>query len=603
MSALAPGAKLTTPATITQHAHGHTAPRYERFAAGVKQDGPADAPALDPARPAREARGVPVESDFLVLGSGIAGLTCALRCARAGSVVLVTKDRLPESSSRYAQGGIASVWSPDDSFDDHIADTLAAGGGLCHRDAVETVVREGPDRVRDLIALGTSFDLRGDPEDREYDLGQEGGHSKRRILHATDATGREIIRALTDAVRATPNVQIRESHLAVDLLLERAGRAPGCWGAYVLDRDTRRVHRFLARATFLCTGGAGKVYLYTSNPDVATGDGIAMAFRAGAPVANMEFFQFHPTCLYHPAAKSFLLTEAMRGEGAILRRPDGEPFMRRYDARAELAPRDVVARAIDNEMKVHGFEYVYLDITHRDPGFVRSRFQTVYETCLRFGIDVTREPIPVVPAAHYSCGGVVTDLDGATALPRLYACGEVACTGLHGANRLASNSLLEALVFAHRASVDACRHLREDGRRRPDIPPWDPGPAVASDESVVVTQNWDEIRRFMWNYVGIVRSDRRLARARQRIALLQEEIREYYWDFLLTADLAELRNIATVAELIITCASARRESRGLHHMIDHPRTDPSWARDTVVTATRGTRRVLVGDQQRRAPSG
>jgi L-aspartate oxidase len=539
---------------------------------------------------------VSVECDFLVLGSGIAGLTCALECARTGHVVLVTKDRLPESSSQYAQGGIASVWSAEDSFEDHIADTLTAGVGLCHRDTVEVVVREGPERVRDLIALGTNFDHRGDPEDREYDLGQEGGHSRRRILHATDATGHEIIRALSEAVRATPNVEIRENHLAVDLLLDRSQTGTrACWGAYVLDRATNRVHRFVARTTFLCTGGAGKVYLYTSNPDIATGDGVAMAYRAGAPIANMEFFQFHPTCLFHPQAKSFLVTEAVRGEGGILRRPNGEAFMARYHPRAELAPRDVVARAIDNEMKVHGFECVYLDVTHRGADYVRTRFPTIYETCLRFGIDVTREPIPVVPAAHYACGGVVADLHGATAISRLYACGEVACTGLHGANRLASNSLLEALVFAHRASLAACARLREDARRFPDIPPWDPGHATDSDESVVVAQNWDEIRRFMWNYVGIVRSDRRLARARQRIALLQEEIRAYYWDFLLTSDLAELRNIATVAELIITCASARRESRGLHYTIDHVHEDRAWARDTIVVRRDDARpRVLPG---------
>jgi L-aspartate oxidase len=539
---------------------------------------------------------VPIECDVLVLGSGIAGLTCALECAREGRVVLITKDRLPESSSSYAQGGIASVWSPEDSFEAHIADTLAAGDGLCHPDVVDLVVREGPERVRDLIALGTNFDLRADSEDREYDLGREGGHSKRRILHALDATGREVIRALSDAVRAAPNVDIRENHLAVDLLLE-GGLGSTCWGAYVLDRDTRRVHRVLARATVLCTGGAGKVYLYTSNPDVATGDGVAMAYRAGAPIGNMEFFQFHPTCLYHPQAKSFLVTEAMRGEGAILRRPDGEAFMGRYDPRAELAPRDVVARAIDNEMKVHGFECVYLDVTHRDAAFVRTRFPTVHETCLRFGIDITRQPIPVVPAAHYLCGGVMIDQRARTALDRLYACGEVACTGLHGANRLASNSLLEALVFAHRAATDARARLRDDPQRWPAIRPWDPGHAVDSDESVVVTQNWDEIRRFMWNYVGIVRSDRRLARARTRISLLQEEIREYYRDFLLTPDLVELRNIATVAELIIACASSRRESRGLHYTIDHPRTDPAWARDTVVQATRDT---CLGSGRKRA---
>jgi L-aspartate oxidase len=537
--------------------------------------------------------GVPVDADFLVLGSGIGGLTCALECAREGRVALVTKDCLPESNSQYAQGGIASVWSPEDSFDAHVRDTLVAGDGLCHRDVVEIVVHEGPARVRELIALGTRFDQRGDPEDREYDLGQEGGHSQRRILHASDATGHEIIRALTERVRAEPNVTIHENHLAVDLLLERAADPPVVWGAYVLDEATRHVRRFVARATFLCTGGAGKVYLYTSNPDVATGDGVAMAFRAGAPVGNMEFFQFHPTCLYHPAAKSFLVTEAIRGEGAVLRRPDGEAFMARYDPRKELAPRDVVARAIDNEMKVHGFECVYLDITHRDPAFVRQRFPTVYATCLRFGIDMTRVPIPVVPAAHYACGGVMTDAGARTALPRLYACGEVACTGLHGANRLASNSLLEALVFAHRAAADARALLRDDARRPPALAPWDPRGATDSDEAVVVTQNWDEIRRFMWNYVGIVRSDRRLARARDRIALLQEEIREYYRDFLLTSDLVELRNIATVAELIVACASARKESRGLHYTIDHPRREDAWLRDTVVRRTDQGRPRLV----------
>jgi L-aspartate oxidase len=393
---------------------------------------------------------------------------------------------------------------------------------------------------------------------------------------------------------------VHENHLAVDLLIERGTTptrdAAACWGAYVFDPTSHEVHRFLARSTFLCTGGAGKVYLYTSNPDVATGDGVAMAYRVGLPVANMEFFQFHPTCLYHPQAKSFLLTEALRGEGAILRRPDGEAFMARYHPRAELAPRDTVARAIDSEMKIHGFECVYLDITHRDPEWVRRRFPTVYEACLRFGIDMTRTPVPVVPAAHYSCGGVVTDLDGATALPRLYACGEVACTGLHGANRLASNSLLEGLVFAHRAARAACARLGDDSRRPPSIPPWDPGRAVRSDEAVVVTQNWDEIRRLMWNYVGIVRSDRRLARARQRIALLQEEIRAYYWDFLLTSDLAELRNIATVAELIIASATSRRESRGLHYTIDYPETDRAWAHDTVVRREDGAAPVVVSQR-------
>jgi L-aspartate oxidase len=536
-----------------------------------------------------------MECDVLVVGSGIAGLTCALECAPDARVVLVSKDRLPESSSQYAQGGIASVWSPDDSFEAHIDDTEVAGAGLCHRDTVEVVVREGPDRVRDLIARGTNFDVRGDPDGREYDLGREGGHSQRRILHALDATGHEIIRALTEAVRATPNITILENHLAVDLLLDRDREPNVCWGAYLLDRTTRDVHRLLARATVLCTGGAGKVYLYTSNPDVATGDGVAMAYRAGAPVANMEFVQFHPTCLYHPAAKSFLLTEALRGEGAVLRRPDGERFMDRYDPRADLAPRDNVARPIDNEMKVHGSECVFHDISQKDPEYVRRRFPTVHERCLRYGFDITTGPVPVVPAAHYSCGGVRTDLQARTALPRLYACGEVASTGLHGANRLASNSLLEALVFAHRAANDLREMLAADRATSPTIAPWDPGRATASDESVVVTQNWDEIRRFMWNYVGIVRSDRRLERAQNRIRLLREEIRAYYWHVLLTDDLAELRNIATVAEIIIACARLRHESRGLHYTIDHPSTDPAWVRDTVVRRGKdGTPEPVLG---------
>lgn len=536
-----------------------------------------------------------MECDFLVVGSGIAGLTCALECARAGRVLLVTKDRLPESSSQYAQGGIASVWSPDDSFESHIDDTMVAGAGLCHRDVVELVVREGPERVRDLIDRGVRFDLRGDPDNGAYDLGQEGGHSQRRILHALDATGHEIIRALGDAVRAHPGIEVRENHLAVDLLLDRGAEPPVCWGAYLLDRATQDVHRAVARATFLCTGGAGKVYLYTSNPDVATGDGVAIAYRAGASVANMEFVQFHPTCLYHPDAKSFLLTEALRGEGAILRRPDGSPFMTHYHPRAELAPRDVVARAIDSEMKKHGFDCVYLDISHRDADFVRTRFPTVYERCLRFGFDLTRGPVPAVPAAHYACGGVRADVHGRTDLRRLYACGEVACSGLHGANRLASNSLLEALVFAHRASVHACEFLAADRARPPRLRAWDPGRAIDSDESVVVTQNWDEIRRLMWNYVGIVRSTRRLERARQRIMLLQDEIRSYYWDFLLTSDLAELRNIATVAELIVACARHRHESRGLHYTIDHPDSDPRWLRDTVVRRGPSGTPEVVGD--------
>jgi L-aspartate oxidase len=528
------------------------------------------------------------ESDTLVIGGGIAGLFFALKAARRGMVTLLSKDRLPESNTAYAQGGIASVWSPQDSFAAHVEDTLEAGAGLCHRDVVELVVREGPDRIHDLIALGTNFSMRSDTvdrEDREYDLGREGGHSHRRILHASDATGREVVRALIAAVRDEPRILVLESHIAIDLITTPgSGQAPAtCWGAYVLDRSSREIKSFVARATVLATGGAGKVYLYTSNPDIATGDGIAMACRAGAMIANMEFFQFHPTCLYHPQAKSFLLTEALRGEGAILRLPDGDAFMKRYDSRAELAPRDIVARAIDYEMKVHGYEHVYLDISHRDPEFVRGRFPNIYRRCLDFGLDMTKTPLPVVPAAHYCCGGVVTDEFARTSIPRLYACGEAAMTGLHGANRLASNSLLEAVIFADRASRDVAELLERDARQPPALPLWNPGNAVDSDESVVVAQNWDEIRRLMWNFVGIVRTNRRLERARKRIRMLQEEIHEYYWNFLVTSDLVELRNIALVAELIIESAILRRESRGLHYNRDTPeRGDAHWLRDTLL---------------------
>ncbi len=524
-----------------------------------------------------------VESDTLVIGGGIAGLFFALKAARRGTVTLLAKDRLPESNTAYAQGGIASVWSPEDSFAAHVEDTLDAGAGLCHRDVVELVVREGPDRIRELIALGTSFSMRADQEDREYDLAREGGHSHRRILHASDATGREVVRALIAAVRAEPRIEVHENHIAIDLMMDASGAGPAaCWGAYVLDRTTREIRSFVARATVLATGGAGKVYLYTSNPDIATGDGIAMACRAGAAIGNMEFFQFHPTCLYHPLAKSFLLTEALRGEGAILKLPDGTPFMKRYDPRAELAPRDIVARAIDHEMKVHGYEHVYLDISHRDADFVRGRFPTLYARCLDFGLDMTKQPLPVVPAAHYGCGGVVTDAFGRTNVPRLYACGEVAMTGLHGANRLASNSLLEALIFADHAFRDVEGLLRDDTRRPPPLPAWNPGAAVDSDESVVVTQNWDEIRRLMWNYVGIVRTNRRLERARKRIRMLQQEIHEYYWNFLLTSDLVELRNIALVAELIVESAIARKESRGLHYNRDNPDRDDKLGREDTI---------------------
>jgi L-aspartate oxidase len=540
-----------------------------------------------------------MDSDFLVIGSGIAGLSFALEAARAGSVTVVTKDKVPDGSSNYAQGGIASVWSPDDSFAAHAADTEEAGAGLCNPEIVRLVVGEGPERVREMIALGTRFSLRPDAEDAyDVDLGLEGGHSRRRILHALDATGAEMMRALLAAVAAHPSIRIVEHHIAVDLLTASKFGVRGpdrCWGAYLLDRASGEVKTFRARATLLATGGAGKVYLYTSNPDVATGDGVAIAYRAGVPIGNMEFIQFHPTCLYHPQAKSFLISETVRGEGGILKRPDGTPFMAAYDPRAELAPRDIVARAIDHEMKLHGFDNVYLDISHRPASFLEERFPTILARCRSFGIDPTREPIPVVPAAHYTCGGVVTDRDGRTSMDGLYAAGEVAMTGLHGANRLASNSLLEGLVFGRRAGRHAAERIAsEHGSALPEMPPWNPGRARDTDEAVLISQNWDEIRRFMWNYVGIVRSDQRLQRARARIDLVLAEIQRDYWDFLPTSDLLELRNIATVADLIIASATLRRESRGLHFNIDCPeRDDAQWRHPTVLVRDAVTHRPVV----------
>ena len=525
--------------------------------------------------------------DYLVIGSGIAGLIFALKVADRGRVAIVTKKHSAESNTNYAQGGIAAVTSKEDSFDMHVRDTLEAGAGLCREDVVRTIVQDGPPRITELIEMGMKFSEREIPRSqglKELDLGREGGHSKRRILHAQDITGREIERALLNAAAQKPNIKIYEDHCAIDLITTRklgVNDPQRCLGAYVLDANGNQVLTFVAPVVTLATGGCGKVYLYTTNPDIAAGDGVAMAYRAHAAVANMEFIQFHPTCLYHPRAKSFLVSEAVRGEGAVLKNFQGEEFMDRVHPLKSLAPRDIVARAIDGEMKRTGAEHVYLDITHKPARFIMSRFPNIYSTCLGFGIDITKEMIPVVPAAHYQCGGVLTNVDGETEIAGLYAVGEVACTGLHGANRLASNSLLEALVCAHRAAGKVLAEPQPPVTLQ--IPGWQSAKAHDPDELVVVSHNWDEIRRVMWDYVGIVRTDKRLQRARKRILNLQEEIQEYYWDFTVTRDLLELRNIATVAELIIACAQMRPESRGLHYNLDHPNPDPQWAqRNTVL---------------------
>jgi L-aspartate oxidase len=527
-----------------------------------------------------------ITCDFLVLGSGIAGLSFALKAAEFGDVLVVTKRERDECNTRYAQGGIAAVLDPRDSFEAHIKDTLVAGVDLGHDIVVELCVKEGPERIKDLLDWGVKFtparhDREGHPD---LDLTLEGGHSARRVAHADDMTGREIERALVEAVDRNPRITVLEHHTGVDLImLSKFGGPERCGGAYVLDERGGKVKTVLARATVLATGGAGKVYLYTTNPDVATGDGIAMAYRAGAEIANMEFYQFHPTCLFHPQAKSFLISEAVRGEGGVLRLPDGTAFMRNHDPRGDLAPRDVVARTIDLEMKRTGSEFVLLDITHRPADFIRGHFPGISDACLKFGIDITRQPIPVVPAAHYLCGGISTDLHGRTTIPGLWAIGECACTGLHGANRLASNSLLEGLVFGHRAAMKLGSLIHDlRGEALPAVPGWQTGNATPSDEAVIITQNWEELRRLMWNYVGIVRSNKRLERAMRRIQVLQEEIRQYYWDHLVTRDLLELRNIATVAELIVLCAMNRKESRGLHRTLDYPQIDQQLRYDTVI---------------------
>ncbi len=539
--------------------------------------------------------------DFLVVGSGLAGLLFALEAADHGRVAVLSKRSAEESSTQLAQGGIAAVEADDDSFEQHAADTIEAGAGLCHPDVVEGVVSEGPSVIELLESHGVTF-ARADGG--RLDLGREGGHSRRRVVHVADETGKAIETALLRRARSHPNISIFEHHCAVDLVTDSKLRAEApkpnrtrVLGAYVLECSTREIHTFAARVTLLATGGAGKVYRYTSNPDLASGDGLAMAFRAGARLANLEFVQFHPTCLYHPEHRRFLISEAVRGEGAVLRTLSGESFMEKYHPLGSLAPRDTVARAIDQEMKKSGEKHVLLDLSAIPPERIKKRFPMIYGTCLALGLDITRQPIPVVPAAHYMCGGVVTDGDGRTDLVDLYAAGEVACTGLHGANRLASNSLLEAAVFARRAAraaVESMSSGRGAESGAPPIRPWDPGKATVAKESVLVNAHWDMIRALMWDFVGIVRNDHRLDLAARYLRFFRESVESYYWDFVLDSDLVELRNIALLASLIVGCASKRTESRGLHYNMDHPdRDDTRWARETIVDPVAGEiRRAL-----------
>ena len=503
--------------------------------------------------------------DVLIVGSGLAGLSSALMLAPTKRVAVITKRAASEGSTGWAQGGIAAVWNKDDSFDAHIADTLVAGAGLCDLAATRRVVENAPQAIAWLQTLGVPFS----EEDGQLHLTREGGHSARRIVHVTDATGAAVQRTLIEQVQKTPNITLFEQHTLVDLITTEKLGLPGkrCLGLYALDDATDQVLTFEAPQTILATGGAGKVYLYTTNPDTATGDGIAAAWRAGCRVQNMEFIQFHPTCLYHPHAKSFLISEAVRGEGGRLLLPDGTRFMPAHDARLELAPRDVVARAIDFEMKKGGFDCVYLDISHQPLSFLQEHFPNIYARCLELGIDISKQPIPVVPAAHYTCGGVLADLEGRTDIDGLYAIGETACSGLHGANRLASNSLVECMVFAQAAAHDIAQSTRQT---TPSLPAWDDSQVSDADETVVISHNWDELRRFMWDYVGIVRTNKRLNRAAHRVALLQDEIHEFYAAFHVTRDLLELRNLVQVADLIVRSAQARHESRGLHFSRDYP---------------------------------
>ncbi len=522
-----------------------------------------------------------MKTDFLVVGSGIAGLSFALRVAELGNVIVVTKKEEVDTATNLAQGGIAAVLDPDDTFDDHINDTIISGAGLCDEDVVELVVKSGPDRVIDLVEQGVRF-VRDEKKDCNYDLGREGGHSKRRVAHAYDLTGREIERALVEEVKKHSNIKVLENYTVVDLLMAEAEGAKSCVGAYVLE-ENGKVVPYMAKVTTLCTGGCGKVYLYTSNPDIATGDGIAMAMRAGAKVANMEFVQFHPSCLYHPKAKNFLISEAVRGEGGILIDKNGVPFMEKYDPRKDLATRDKVARAIDQEMKESGEDNVYLDITHKDYNFLQKRFPTIYARCMEFGVDMAREPIPVVPAAHYMCGGVLVDTWGQSTVEGLLSLGETACTGLHGGNRLASNSLLEAVVFSKRAA-DKCKETWNTIKNieLPEVDEWRAGEAQPLEEEILINHNWDQIRRTMWNYVGIVRSEKRLALAAKRMNDISEEIENHYRSYFVTPNMIELRNIAFIAHMIISSAKLRKESRGLHYMRDYTQKSDSFKKWTVM---------------------
>ncbi|MBY9006081.1 MAG: L-aspartate oxidase [Candidatus Lokiarchaeota archaeon] len=506
------------------------------------------------------------KTDVLIIGGGISGLSLAIKLTEFKpntNIMVITKQELSECSTFYAQGGVACVWNNNDSLEKHVQDTLVAGDGLCNEKVVRRILSEVPARINELIDWGIEFSK---DKDGNYDLGQEGGHSERRILHVDDLTGRFLEETLIKQVKKYDNIDIKEHMCAINLF----ARDVKCYGVYVLDQINNVIHNISAKATVLATGGAGKIYLYTSNPDVASGDGIAMAYRAGAVISNMEFYQFHPTCLFHPFAKSFLITEAMRGEGAILKDIRGNRFMEKYHPLKELAPRDIVSRAIDSELKKSGDDFVYLDISSkRDANFIITHFPGVYKNCLEFNIDITKDSIPIVPAAHYCCGGVVTDLEGRTQVKNLYVLGESACTGLHGANRLASNSLTEGLVCAHNCAKFLSQELVNLNLK--EFKSWEQGNAIPSTEAVIISQNWDEIRRFMQNYVGIVRTDKRLQRANKRINLILDEIDRYYWDFKIEKNLVELRNLAIVAQIIIVSAISRKESRGIHYNIDHPK--------------------------------